>query len=658
MTEARLQAETLAMPKAGKTLWGAVSPYFGPLLRSYMLLRQVFSVNEDVARAWFGLSFARTDAQSVRGSPPSSNAVELASTAALCEVLMANVNTDGKCLSMSDADLWFFGPESTERWLTAHLTSNCLRAAVQPLESLTYDAELHELLPYVLEAVIHQLGVASVADTYDFRKLRRNSGTVFTPTDVVDYIVRSCVSSDSKERVLDPAVGTGVFLRSVLRIKMREGLERENALDHLYGIDVNPLATIIAAFILANECTMRGLKERHPWEFWQIASRHLVTADATLLPPTVFPSTEGGFDVVIGNPPYSSVPLDEWAGTRTSHFATAPFSSSQKTWKWYPLFIEMIPWLTRDRSGRGGMVVPLSIGQSVDAQTKLLRTTMKESSGDWRVAFFDRTPDSLFGDDVKTRNAIVLWHADGGTARIATTDFIRWNSQNRTNLFDSLRYEEIRASLTQKLFPKLGDAEAVAAYEQITAEREHRSFRIRTMERPTDRELPSVKCATTAYNSLSLAVVDSMDTAQLEAFPHSHDIPCTSQRRAMILFACLASRLTYWLWRVEGDGFHVNAHFLKNLPYDIELLDDEYGKAIAESAERTWEEMRKRPTRSVNRGVVTISYAPPDRSKTLDKIDEILGDSLGLSRAFVHKLNDFKMATSTAGRAEKKDLGG
>ena len=39
------------------------------------------------------------------------------------------------------------------------------------------------------------------------------------------------------------------------------------------------------------------------------------------------------------------------------------------------------------------------------------------------------------------------------------------------------------------------------------------------------------------------------------------------EEHAEVVFAILSSRLTYWLWHVEGDGFHVGAWFVKQLPF-------------------------------------------------------------------------------------------
>ena len=54
------------------------------------------------------------------------------------------------------------------------------------------------------------------------------------------------------------------------------------------------------------------------------------------------------------------------------------------------------------------LVVPLSIAYHQRADYAGCRQAMVIKGGKWRFAFFDREPQALFGEDVKTRNAILF----------------------------------------------------------------------------------------------------------------------------------------------------------------------------------------------------------------------------------------------------------
>src|SRR5687767_4916155 len=97
---------------------------------------------------------------------------------------------------------------------------------------------------------------------------------------------------------------------------------------------------------------------------------------------------------------------------------------------------------------------------------------MAEVAGTWEIAFFDRTPDSLFGDDVKTRNCIVLLtqrrHAPKA---LHTSTFVRWNSRQRSTLFSDLRFCPVEWTLARDFLPKLGSHAEVEYYRTVRREK-------------------------------------------------------------------------------------------------------------------------------------------------------------------------------------------
>ncbi len=66
-------------------------------------------------------------------------------------------------------------------------------------------------------------------------------GEVFTPTALVKTILNEMSSdlfTDSSKTVCDPSCGNGQFLAEVLLRKLENGIELEQALSTIYGVDI------------------------------------------------------------------------------------------------------------------------------------------------------------------------------------------------------------------------------------------------------------------------------------------------------------------------------------------------------------------------------------------------------------------------------------
>lgn len=139
-------------------------------------------------------------------------------------------------------------------------------------------------------------------------KRRKDFGVVYTPAPMVDALVDEALAPLARAatdvlslRVVDPACGTGAFLLGAYRWLLARCADVPDAparaLRCLYGVDLDADAVALAARALAAHAPGADVTAR------------LVTADALALDwrarfPEVF--ARGGFDAVIGNPPYVS----------------------------------------------------------------------------------------------------------------------------------------------------------------------------------------------------------------------------------------------------------------------------------------------------------------------------------------------------------------
>ncbi len=172
---------------------------------------------------------------------------------------------------------------------------------------------------------------------------RKEQGIYYTPTYVVDYIVKNTVGELAKDKkfdlknikILDPACGSGSFLMKafdylVTLDKKKNGEVDQTKLDligtsatygrkveilknNIFGVDLDPKAVEIAQLNLLLKAAEK--KHRLPTLQENIRVGNSLIDDPAVAGDKAFKweewfkdiMNEGGFDVVIGNPPYVNI---------------------------------------------------------------------------------------------------------------------------------------------------------------------------------------------------------------------------------------------------------------------------------------------------------------------------------------------------------------
>lgn len=595
---------------------------------------------------------------------------------------------------------WFGGPGSSLNGVDREAEGRAMRV----LTELPLNQDFAEMLPYILDP--HPPGTrrAVLRDAHRYseaRNARKANGVFYTPGDVADHMVKAIINPAKLEhlpRVLDPACGSGVFLRSALRQLTSSGLPVHQAARNLYGVDVSLASVESCAFVLMFECLrIGGWAVTQPLNMWRFLRLNLACADsldlggrsAILTPPLnevrsrhrnelaeslltpstslrmvaaessdlndfgfgtqrLFPEVEGGFDCVIANPPYARLGRRRDMKSLSERYLSLADSVTPATNSFIP-FVELM-WDSTNDSGSAAMVVPLSIAYSTVRPAEQLREAIRRSGGDWRFAFFDRTPDALFGDDVKQRVAIIS-RSGSGPFTAACTPLHRWTSRTRSRLFSSLEFTQLPAGSIVDLIPKLGGEIQAQAYRLLRERTDALSaLWLRANRVSTGVGEDSGECvlvAGTAYNWLS--VYRSMNALRRGVESPSASpvlrLEFADERRASLAYAILNSRLTYWLWRVEADAFHVPSGFVKSVPFDQDSFTSEAREELASLGDCLWEEVLRRPVISKNGGSETVSYCPHGSDALLDAIDRHLIEAAKLPRDFGAELSRFVVET-------------
>jgi hypothetical protein len=562
--------------------------------------------------------------------------------------------------SLRDAEDWFYGSLKLPRLAPA---------VAPPAIGDVSESAVFALLPYVLDALRPGTRREVLRDTSAApdRQTRKKLGVFYTPADVAERIV-GLVSIDETDTCLDPTAGSGVFLRHAVMRGARP--------DSVFGCDLDPMAADVAAFVLAAAALRRGATTAGPpLCIWHLCRLNLATLDALSLRRTgrdasssraaevgdirerlrqgdlpaapcsgvdfvnhelaeLFPDLAGGAAVLVSNPPYARV-ARSLSEDESREYESLKGITASRTTRLEGLLVENLWRLTKPETGRGSLVLPLAVASSSRAEFRGLRRAIHERGGEWAFYFFDRTPDALFGDDVKTRNLIAVYAA-APTYTLSTTRLMRWTSRTRTGFLAGLTSTPVSANLLRPV-PKLGSTREARTYETLRglagclgdAALEARAV----LPSKISSGRSEVVVAATAYNWLGTA----REAAALVARGHTSEnkligMRFADERFADAAYAILASRFSYWLWRVEGDGFHVTRNFLIDLPFSLAALEAPAISQLATAGRRLWAAALNQATASVNKGKTTISF-PTIYTDELDRVDTVLLRAFGIEAA-------------------------
>lgn len=537
--------------------------------------------------------------------------------------------------------------------------------------NVTDAVELRALLPYLLDpmAAATRRDVLSAQSSSGERHARKASGVYYTPGDVAFLMVQRLMAASGRPgRLLwlDPAHGSGVFLRAVLCATYDEPAAR----DRIYGVDLDPIAAEMSSFVLTAEDLVLSPDGPAPWERWHRFRRNLATGDALLIdanaPPTsadtessttgarridghplgrsepwrlesAFPEVAGaGFSRIVANPPYAPLRrADAMSYVRDLHPVTGPTARQDMS----PVFAELCADLLSD-DGALAVVLPLSVVASTRPPLPGLRSHLANQPGSLELLSFDRAPDALFGDDIKTRNAIV--HLDkAAPANLTASPLQRWTSQTRKSALADIPTTSVGGlGGVPNFIPKIGtewerDLLLACSDQSRYLEQWHTQRRLLPLTQAIgsagEDESNLLALAPTAYNFLSVirdpcrAVADGHDSGSSFTILHFE-----SDRDASAAYALLNSRLAFWLWHVTGDGFHVTAAVRRRIPAPQE---EDRQDRLSDLGERLWKTAIQNPVVSRNRGRTTVAYPTWVHAGLVDEIDAEVGAFIGMDYA-------------------------
>ncbi len=335
---------------------------------------------------------------------------------------------------------------------------------------------------------------------------------------------------------------------------------------------------------------------------------------------------DGGFDVIIGNPPYV-----EWSKIKDYNLLPDAYST-KNCGNLYTVICERA-YLLLQSSGQFGMIVPISCVAT--DRMEALRALWRQKNFETHISHYsgDAHPSVLF-QGVKFRLSIVLQQYTDTSSAIYSTHFQRWLAQGRDYLFPLIKYVRIEPTFIRMgLIPKIGNEQHTNILRKLCSEK---SILEKDIIRNSDYQ---VYC-----HRIIAHFVKAVDFVPF--FKNSRDgqkksedykvFPSTSKRGKDTIVALLNSSLFYSWFVAFSDVYHCGREIILNFPCNVDKLMDDHGEELHPIKDRLMQSLqdnsvrRKIPYKTT--GLVEYDEFYPRKSKPIiDEIDRVLAQHYGFT---------------------------
>jgi len=565
---------------------------------------------------------------------------------ALTAITLIRALSTGDEPSVARALAWFEGGEREDVFDDVEANAALARVVRSP--------DAAALFPYYLDTFgrTSRLDVLRDSGLSGKRQARKEVGSFYTPADLAFFMAEAIAgargapsASPFEAAWYDPACGSGIFLHAALRLAIDRGVADPvgYAASRLFGTDIAPQACDFSAFVLLHALVpyLNGA----PVELWTALRSHIVARDALPLAldrrggraalEALFPLSEAPLRLIC-NPPYTVA----GSGARVDSAVTRSL---------YLPFVEMSWRFAGGPRDASVVVVPLALATNTGADHRRCRTAMARSGGDWTLLFFDRQPHALFGEDAKTRAAVAIRRPLAGPPCIRTSGLLKWTSRQRQEIFSEARAVPIGAAPIGRLIPKLGGSAEVDLYAKLVEYRLRRADRPRIEKAAPDEIVGTalsndVFVGGTAYNFLNVFrnYPDHLSWRGELSTSGIHKLHFADAASAAVATALLTSRIAFWLWHVECDGFHVPTWFITELPLLDLAFSDAERATLSSLGAQLWEGLQLDILVSNNRGRLTFAFRPSRIAELRRDVDALILAHIGADPDAATSLDEFE----------------
>jgi len=333
---------------------------------------------------------------------------------------------------------------------------------------------------------------------------------------------------------------------------------------------------------------------------------------------------KGGFDAIIGNPPYV-----EYRKVQEQY--TIRGYSTQPCGNLFAYTWERCLRLC-NKSGRIGMIIPVA---SVCTEGYSVLQELLRKSGTSVVTNFNDRPSKLFDGLEHIRLSIIL-HAKSGEWKLTyCSNYNKWQALERCHLFQTLKLIENTALNLVGSFAKVGSELEASIIRKVN--RDRRDLASYVLPNNSKFEIHYTRKLSHFVQILDFVptIKDAKGRTREPSELKMLSFPSSIERD--IFLAVLNSTMFYWLLTVYSDCRNLNKREVGSVQFDIARADPATTKNLCRLSRELMLDIKKNArTLTMNYkklGLLQIECTYPKISNgIIDKIDEQLASHYGFSK--------------------------
>jgi type I restriction-modification system DNA methylase subunit len=440
-------------------------------------------------------------------------------------------------------------------------------------------------------------------------------------------------------------------------VKIREVIEKIR--DKLYEVINNSYLDFLHDESNFDKLTMleeirKGLIERAPFH-WRIDFENVFA--------------KGGFDVVVGNPPY----IEDRNYPQADLRIIKCLKNKKKRKKKKPLlyhskdcgnthayFTERSIKLLKKR-GRFGFIVPISL-VSTD-RMDAIREYLHNSSFEVKYLNFDDRPGKIFSGLEHCRATIVVTEKGKGLENVTTSKYHRWHTKDRPGLFKNLKVIAWAPKNPKDIVPKIGTRIEKDILEKLTEKSKYKTVNdfVKNegvnvwyhnapqywIHAHTENYLPKIEYFEKYEENKETGEIIPLELKETKISSHYKPLAFAENYVGLIL-GLLNSSLFYWWFVIWSNGRDLLTQHITKFPLDLSSFKKDLRKKIDSLVKELMISYDSNSNERINVRsggyAIKITEIIPKHSKDIiNQIDDIFAEHFGFSDQQISCIKDFDL---------------